>query len=342
MLVMRSARSDDHGAFVELARSAGPGFTSLAVDDDALSARLITSQKSFAGQIEERSNASYQLMLEDSETGKVLGTSAVKAEIGKKKPYFDFKIITISQSSNAAGKRFDMDALLLANDFAGASEVGSLFVLDGLRGTGAGRLCSQSRYLLIAADPSRFGDRVLAELRGVVSKTDGHSPFYEAVAKPFFRMDFTQADELSASSDNQFILDLMPTNLIYVELLPDDAKAVIGKTHPEGENALRLLEREGFRYDRYVDIFDGGPLVSARTDKIKTIKESDHYQVTNNSLGEGRVLAMVSTDRMDDFRCVYTHVGVGDGAVSLDDETRRALNVSEGETVRAWFREPVK
>lgn len=337
MLVMRSARSGDHQAFVELARAAGPGFTSLSVDEDTLNERLTRSEHAFDGKIDDRSKCAYQLMLEDSETGQVLGTSAVKAAIGLNKPYYDFKIVTIAQSSKAANRRFDMDALLLANDFAGATEVGSLFVMNGLRGTGAGRLCAQSRYLLIGADPSRFGDRVLAELRGV-SDADGHSPFYEALAKPFFRMEFTEADELSAATDNQFILDLMPSNLIYVELLPESAKAVIGKTHPDGANALRLLEAEGFKYDRYIDIFDGGPLVSAHTPDIATIKNSRLMTVAGASQ-QNPVKAIISTDRLADFRCVFTDVSVGDDTVALDDATRRALDVREGETVRVWIKD---
>jgi arginine N-succinyltransferase len=31
-----------------------------------------------------------------------------------------------------------------------------------------------------------------------------------------------------------------------------------------------MLEAEGFNYDRYVDIFDGGPTVTAQIDKIRT------------------------------------------------------------------------
>ena len=338
MLIMRAARTGDHEAFVELARKAGPGFTSLSVDDEALHNRLMVSEQAFDGQIEDRADCSYQLMLEDTETGQVMGTSAVKGAVGLKKPYFDFKIITMTRSSKAANRRFDMDALLLVNDFAGATEVGSLFVLDGMRGSGAGRLCAKSRYLLIAADPTRFGDRVLAELRGV-SDSEGHSPFYEGLAKPFFHMDFTEADELSASSDNQFILDLMPTNLIYVDLLPDSAKAVIGKTHPDGVNALKLLESEGFRYDRYVDIFDGGPLVSVRTPDITTIRESKVREVAAQPItGEG-IKAIISTDRLSDFRCTYTDIRLNRETVELDDETRRALRIEAGDSVRVWVKD---
>ena len=48
----------------------------------------------------------------------------------------------------------------------------------------------------------------------------------------------------------------------------------MGQPHPSGRAALRMLEHEGFVFDRYIDIFDGGPTVTAATDHIRTIRES--------------------------------------------------------------------
>lgn len=337
MLVVRAARSADHDAFVELAGAAGPGFTSLALEDEALNEKLLRSEKAFEGQFDDPSDCVYQLMLEDSETGQVLGTSAVKAMVGVKKPYFDFKIFTFAQSSKEGARRFDMDAMMLVNDFAGSTEVGSLFVRDGLRGAGAGRLTAQSRYMLVGADRSRFGKRILSELRGVVDE-HGDSIFFEHVTRPFFRMTFEEADRLSASTDNQFILDLMPNHLIYLDLLPKGVREVIGQTHLHGAGALKLLMSEGFRYERYVDIFDGGPLVSCGMDEVATLRDSRLMTVAGKSAGE-RVRALVSNDRLADFRCVQAEIGLGEHDVALDEKARRALDVTSGETVRIWTRD---
>ena len=57
-------------------------------------------------------------------------------------------------------------------------------------------------------------------------------------------------------------------------MLPEKARAVIGQPHPSGKGALRMLEAEGFMWDGYVDIFDGGPTVVARTDQIKAVADS--------------------------------------------------------------------
>lgn len=338
MLVIRAARSADHAAFVELAREAGPGFTSLSLDDEALQAKLVGSEEAFDGKRPDPSDCSYQLMLEDSDTGQILGTSAVKAMVGVKKPYFDFKIFTFAQASHEADRRFDMDAMMLVNDFAGSTEVGSLFVRDGLRGTGAGKLAAKARYLLIAADRARFGNRLLAELRGVVDD-NGDSIFFENVTRPFFKMSFDEADRLSASTKNQFILDLMPQHLIYLDLLPAAAREVIGKTHPQGANALRMLMAEGLRDERYIDIFDGGPLVSCGMDEVATIRDSRVFRVTEGAVQGELSRVLVSNDRAGSFRCVFAETDPTGEALRLTDEARRALDVTNQDTVRIWTKD---
>lgn len=189
---------------------------------------------------------------------------------------------------------------------------------------------------MMAADRSRFGDRVLAELRGVVLD-DGSSPFFDAVSRPFFRMDFDEADRLSASTDNQFILDLGPQHLIYIDLLPQAVRDVIGRPHPHGEGAYNLLLWEGFHYDRYVDIFDGGPLVSTWTENIRTLRESREVTV-RAATTVGGVDGILSTDRFPDFRTCQAQV-VDDGDIlGISYETMQALDLTEGDRARFWRR----
>lgn len=332
MLRVRAARKNDIDAFVSLAKAAGAGFTSLAVGRDDLAMRLEKSEAAFATPSPGEGELTYQMMLEDTESGEILGCSAVKSAVGVSKPYYDFKIITLAQSSKEADRRFDMDVMILVNDFAGCSEVGTLFVGEGARGRGAGRLVAQTRYLLIAADYDRFGPHVLAELRGVV-REDGSSPFFDHVTRPFFRMSFEEADRLSAASDNQFILDLMPKHPIYLDILPDAAREVLGQTHAQGGGARALLEWEGFTYNKYVDIFDGGPLMSVPTREARTGRES---RVMTVGAGGGEVDAIVTTDRFDDFRAVHTQVSLKDGTVSISSDAQRALGLESGSKARVW------
>ncbi|HHI89083.1 MAG TPA: arginine N-succinyltransferase, partial [Hellea balneolensis] len=267
MLVVRPVQCEDTGEIIRLARLAGPGFTSLAVSDEELHARVKKSVESFAKPVEQPGNEAYMLVLEDNEVGGIVGMSALKAQVGMDKPFFSFKLMNIVQSSHAANRRFDMEVMMLVNEYTGTSEVGTLFVEPKMRGTGAGRLISQARYMVIATAPERFAETIISELRGRVDES-GYSPFWESLGRKFFKMDFAEADKITAGSDNQFITDLMPKYPIYTALLSEEAQAVIGRAHPHGVGARRLLEAEGFRYDKFVDIFDAGPTMAAPRDQI--------------------------------------------------------------------------
>ena len=223
MLIARAARQEDLPDILRLAKLAGPGFTSLSVGEAALAQRLEKSLKSFAGPTTVSPDHHYLLILESD--GAVIGMSAVKAQVGLRDPFFSFRILNVAQKIQGhTKKRFDMELLVLVNDHTGATEIASLFVMKDQRGTGAGRLISQARYMLMASDPDRFDPNVISELRGHVD-SQGISPFWEAIGRKFFHMDFDDADHISAEQDNQFILDLMPQHPIYVDLLPKEARA---------------------------------------------------------------------------------------------------------------------
>ncbi|MBC6403406.1 MAG: arginine N-succinyltransferase [Hyphomonadaceae bacterium] len=343
MLIVRPATSVDFDALVRLAKLAGPGFTSLAVGAHILKMRLEKSVDSFAGPRAISPDHTYLLMLEDTDTGQVHGLSAVKAQIGLRDPFFNFRILKIAQKSEVTNRRFDMDVLLLVNEYAGATEVGSLFLTIGMRGTGAGRLISQARYFLMAADPDRFADLVISELRGHVDEK-GRSPFWEAVGRKFFLMDFSEADHISAQKDHQFILDLMPKYPIYAALLPQEAQDVMGKPHPAGVGARRYLEAEGFRYNGVIDIFDAGPSVSAPKADIRTIRDScpvklsGHMPVNFDEADPPILTGLLSNNRIRDFRCVLQRFQLDNGHVRLTSETIDALRVGTGDTIRLWIK----
>lgn len=337
---MRPARHDDFDSLLGLAEKSGPGFTSLPVNEPLLRKRLEQSVAAFAGDIPQIEYGKYLMMLEDTRSGEVGGCSAVKAGTGIDAPFFNYRIITVAQASAAADKRFDMDVLILTNEFVGFTEVGTLFVHPDHRGGGVGRLAAQSRYMLMASAPERFGDMVLAELRGVVDH-EGNTPFWDAIGNHFFRMSFPEADLLSAISNNQFILDLMPKYPIYVDLLPPEAREVIGRCHSEGVGAMKLLEWEGFRFERTVDIFDGGPLVAAQRRNIRTIRESRIFEVQAGNVDQGGpgLDSLLSTNQLDNFRVTQARVEVRDEKqIACDVETLNRLQLKPGDTARVWLR----
>jgi arginine N-succinyltransferase len=334
MLVVRPARPDDFDAFMGFAKRSGPGFTSLPEDEAILRARLEKSVKTFASPdpAPDNDGGIYLLMIESFKDGtktasRPFGCAAVKTNIGRDVPFFNFRINTIGQASKAAGQRFDMRALTMVNDYTGCTEVGTLFLEPERRGDGAGKLLSLSRFMLMAGAPERFEETVVSELRGVVH-LDGRSPFWEVVGRPFYRMDFDEADNLSATSDNQFIIDLSPKHAIYVDLLPDSARGAIGETHPDGAPARRLLEREGLRFEGVIDIFDGGPLLATRIGDTRTVRESILLPlVGGDAQGEERV--MVSNNRISDFRCTFVPARILSEHVVVAPPVLAALNMSE-------------
>ncbi len=334
--VMRAAGPADFEGFKQLREIAGAGFTSLMLDDAAMLKKLELSEASFASDAPQVGAERYFIALEHLETGAIAGCCGVKATIGETPPFFNFRIITEAQFSAVVSKRFDMDVLIGVNDFTACSEVGSLFVRPEHRANGVGRAIAQCRYMLMAAQPPRFRQRVVSELRGVVSP-DGVSPFWEAVGRHFFRMDFSEADKLSAITDNQFILDLMPQHPIYVDLLPEAARAVIGKCHADGQGAQRLLEWEGFSFSNVIDIFDAGPLLSAERDHIRTLRESRLVSLEPDAnLSQGH-RALVATPSIRGYRCVSTRAALDGRDARVAPAVLAALKLDAGAQALVWI-----
>lgn len=332
MLVVRPAGPADLDHLLELAILSGPGFTSLPEDPDALADRLELSQASFEGRVPWQ-EAWYTLMLEDGDTGDIDGVGSVKATVGLKRPFFSFRVVNNTVQSPSLGVKLDHQTLVLVNECTGWTEVGSLFLKADRRKGGAGRLLSQSRYMLIGAQPELFADNVLAELRGVFTP-DGACPFWDHVAHKFFPMEFDHADRMTGSTDKQFILDLAPRHPIYTELLPEPARAVIGKVHPQGVPAMALLESEGFRPNGLVDIFDAGPTVACGRDNIRTVRDARRLVVQIVEGVEAELPALISTDSVAAFRAVRAKADIDDDAVRLTAETAAALKVRGGDPVR--------
>lgn len=331
MQVVRPAGPNDLDTVMELARLSGRGFTSLPEDRRTIEARLELSLASFAGEVPP-ATAWYTLLLEDLESGRIDGIAGVRAAVGLTRPHFSFRVMTLAQYSAAIHTRFDHQALVLVNECSGWTEVGSLFVRPERRTGGAGSLLASSRYLLIGADPLRFSETVMAELRGFFDEA-GQCPFWESVASKFFRLPFDEADAMVTSTDGQFILDLAPRHPIYLEVIDPSARDAVGRVHREGQMALQMLEREGFALSGLVDIFDGGPTVTCARDRITSLRRCENRRVIVGDAGDGDE-RLVSTDSIGEFRAVRTRVALEGEAATIDAALAAALKVESGMTIR--------
>ena len=331
---VRPATGDDYKAIYQMAKLTGGGFTNLPPDRATLVSKLERSDKSFSRKQNSQAADLYVFVLEDPKSGKIRGTCQVFGQVGVIQPFYSYHISTLTQTSPELGKTFRNQRLSLTTDLEGCSEVGGLFLHPEMRAAGLGGLLARSRYLFMKLHRARFGDRTLAELRGVMDEA-GHAPFWDALAGKFFGMSFPEADEFNAVHGTQFIADLMPRSPIYLALLTEEAKAVIGQPHPSGRAALRMLEHEGFLFDRYVDIFDGGPTVTARTDDIRTIREGREEKIAE--IGEGgtqKVLA--ASGRLKDFRaCCASIRKLPRKGIMIDRQAAELLEVGIGDSIVA-------
>ncbi len=327
--IIRPATSADLQPMYEMAKLTGGGFTNLPPDRGALMAKLERAEAAFDASSTEEDRL-FVLMLENRETGEIRGTCQIFTRVGVRWPFYSYRMGTLSKRSEELDRTFRAEILNLVSDLEGSSEVGGLFLHPHERAGGLGLLLARSRYLFIRAHRELCADRILAELRGVIDDAGG-SPFWDGVAGKFFGMSFQEADQFNALHGNQFIADLMPKHPVYVAMLSESAKHVIGVPHPSGRAAMRMLENEGFAFENYIDIFDGGPTMTARTDQVRTIRDARTHRL--DSIAEGGERALVAAGRWRDFRCALGSVSTSGDGIAMPKSVARLINVAPGDTV---------
>jgi arginine N-succinyltransferase len=329
-VVVRIASAKDIDALYEMAKLTGGGFTNLPADRAALAAKLARSDAAMAEADDAPGNHLYVMMMEDLETGRIAGTAQIMSRIGESQPFYSYRLGAVTQHSAELDRTFRAEMLTLVTDLEGSSEVGGLFLHPRYRAGGLGLLLARSRYLFIRQHRARFADRLLAELRGVIDEA-GNAPFWDGLAGRFFGMTFREADAFNAVNGNQFIADLMPKHPIYQAMLTEAARSVIGVPHPSGRAAMRMLEDEGFTYEGYIDIFDGGPTMTVATDRVRTVREAGEAVIANVTVEQGH-RAILSSGRLADFRATFGEVSFTDG-FGIDAVAAQALGVGVGDTV---------
>ena len=324
---VRPATVQDLEPLYEMAKLTGGGFTNLPADRDALAARLARSAAAFA---DATGAGPYLLMLDDLATGRVAGTAQIIARTGIGGPFYSYRRTTLTQHSQPLGRTFRAEMLALVNDLEGCSEVGGLFLHPRYRAGGLGLLLARSRYLFIRRHRARFADKLIAELRGVIDEGGG-SPFWDGVAGRFLGIGFREADAFNAVNGTAHLSSLMPHHPVYLAMLTEAARSVIGVPHATGRAAMRMLEQEGFAEEGYLDIFDGGPTLSVSIDRMRTVREAREAVVTSLD-PEAPTRALVATGELTDFRCGLARIGEGDG-LAVDPASATALGIAPGDRI---------
>lgn len=330
MLVVRPVETRDLTTLMDLVEALGPGMTTLPADRTAMAAKIEGSVATFAKKLPVE-QAQYLLVLEDVENGAILGTAAVYPSIGSPFGFFSYKVSKLVHRARDLSAGGSIELLSIANDYTGATEVGSLAVLPAARRTGGGRLLARARYMLIANFPQLFAPLVMAEMRGWQDEA-GRSPFWDAVGRRFFNMDFPTADRLSAVHGAESFVDLLPRYPIYATLLSEEARSSIGRPHPASAPAMAMLMEEDFRYESLVDIFDAGPQLHVERGRIRTAAESRCLTLGDGSAGTRRDAVLACTTRLDGFRVTISSADFVAGEIDAGAATM--LGADKGEIVR--------
>lgn len=336
MYVIRPITLDDLPALLELTRLTGFGLTTLPHDEKLLRRRIKESLRGFEELTDDDPpiGETYLFVLEHLPTKTVCGTCGIDSKVGGYEPFYAYRVETSIHQSDALQVRKEIQTLHLVQMHSGPCEIGSLFLDPRHRGGGNGRLLSLSRFLFMANYPAYFDPMVIAEMRGVVDD-QGNSPFWEAVGRHFFDVEFPDADYLSMVNKG-FIADLMPKHPIYIPLLPKEAQAVIGGVHDDTKPAVRILTDEGFECCDMVDIFEAGPVVRCRLDQIRAVRESRTGRVGGLAevAAEASEYFIVANTRHD-YRAASTRIAVdAAGQVMLPAAVASALGVKVGDPIR--------
>lgn len=336
--VLRPSEERDLPALKRLVATISGNVTSLPNEDALLENKVLRSGRAFDRRVRGAGDDHYFFVLEHTNTGEVVGTCGIGARVGGFDPFYSYEIRRERFSHPALAVEKELRVLHLKTDHKGPSELCSLYLRPDCRRAGVGRLLSLGRFLFMDAFRPRFESRVIAELRGWLD-AEHRSPFWESVGRHFFERDFLAADFLSGLGEKDFIRDLMPRHPIYLALLPTAVQEVVGRVHPDAEPAWRLLINEGFQPGDEVDIFDAGPLLSARLADVRTVRECRRAPLRGTWESEGSFpvanapLFLLSNDCLEFRACLGVPYVHEDNSVSLPTPVAARLGLRAGDVV---------
>ncbi|MEJ2043065.1 MAG: arginine N-succinyltransferase [Reinekea sp.] len=347
-MYIRPIQRTDIDALSRLAKNSGVGVTSLPDNRQKMQAKLDHAIASFEKSVPEHERLYLFALVDETHDDTVAGICALEASVGHEDVWYNFHVGKSVHASRDIGVYKVTQTLYLSNDLTGLSEIATLFLMPDYRKDQNGQLLSRSRYMFLAEFPELFGPEIIAEMRGY-SDEQGRSPFWESLGRHFFQMEFSDADYLTGLGNKVFIAELMPKFPIYVPMLTEEAQAVIGKVHPLTEPALAMLKSEGFNFNNYVDIFDGGPSVSAKVKDIRAVRESKvlragiSEQTPAPDLSDKHGLLLVSNRQYEDYRVLLVNrKAAGNDTLWLTQQQADILNVNEGGTLRAVSLRPTE
>ncbi|KAA0013301.1 arginine N-succinyltransferase [Billgrantia pellis] len=337
MMVVRPVRQADLPALERLAGSATPSLTNLPAHRDRLEERIARSRQSFGREVDFPGDEHYTFVLEDLERDEVVGTATVRAEAGAQEAYYTYRQETLIHASQQLNVRREVQTLSLSHEVSETSQLCALSLDPRYRGTSAESLLRRARLMFIAQYPERFAEVLAMAFPGYLDER-GESPFWNSVGRHFFVRDYHDINYLAGVRSKSFIAEVMPQFPLYLALLTPQARAAIGREHPEHEAAMAEMLAEGFMRSRHVDIFDAGPVIKGERDRLQTFRRAAWHPVRvrpAHALPDAEP-AMIANQRLADFRCVVARYALSPtGQLMLSPEHAELLGVEEGRAVLA-------
>ena len=331
MFVVRPAIDADVPALLRMARTVHSG--NIPADPMALQERVDRSKLSFMGQ-EGDVDALYVLVLEDTQTENVIGTSCLVAgKGGPHRPRLGLKVRRREHYSSDLQTGQVQVTVQLIKDASGPTEVGGLVLSSAWRGSGdrLGSMLSMARFALVGLRPERFNRRMIGEIMGDLTP-DGRTMLWDHLGRRFINLSYEEADRFSRTS-SEFITSLFPEAEIYVSLLPAEARRLIGRVNPAAKPAMGMLDRLGFRHFDEVDPFDGGPYLEADRDEIQPIRDTRRCTLAGGLEGDmvkDATELLVARPDGEDFRLVRCMATVRADEVWIESPAMETLRVEKG------------
>lgn len=334
--IVRPARLADLAALHMLAKQSLAGVTSLPDDLQRLEQRLRSSEASFSSEVDYPGEEDYLFVLEDGASGELFGCAGIQANCGFSQPFYSFRHDVFVHASPALGIKHKVHALSLCHDLGGNSLLKGFHVIASLREGPAAQLVSRARLLFVAAHRQRFATRLVAEMVGCADE-HGRSPFWDAVGRHFFGLEYEQAEALGASVDRTYLAELLPHYPIYVSLLPEPAQEVMGQVNPNARRPYDILIGEGFESERYIDVYDAGPTLEADTADVRSVADSHvvPLRITDEIPRANATAWLVINQRSAGYRAVIIRSNwLAGRPLAVCPADAAALQLNEGDHVR--------
>jgi arginine N-succinyltransferase len=331
--VLRPISHHDTPQLLKIMEENHTGLTNLPETEAELSRLIEISTCSFSSEPLFPHHEQYAFVLEILPEKKILGISAILATTGNNHPLYFFKKEYLYQPTTSPFIPNTFAVLQAISYIQGPSTLCSLFLTKAVRKKGYGKLLSLGRLLYIAQNPLRFTETISTELRGTINASR-NAPFWEYIGSHFLHMSYLQA--LNAFKlDRTLPKQFLPSHPIYIDLLPKEAKEVIGIPHLETKAAFSLIVREGFSPTDEFDVFDGGPKLSCERSHIRTIALSCTCKVkaTHFDFGQQNLQSYLIAPLAAPFYATVAKASLEEDTLFIDDAICSTFGISNDSTV---------